>query len=348
MKLQIHPNFKLNSNKFTSISELLDFCESDFPDAFEFLNDWFSKSKYIIVPTSGSTGNPKLIKIKKEFMINSAVATATYFELQEENVTALLCLSPKYIAGKMMLVRALISGWKLDVIAPCSDPLKTNKKYDVTALVPLQVHHSLKDLHKVKLVLVGGGKVSKSLQSKLQNIKTKIFATYGMTETITHIAVKKINHLNGITNYFKVLPNVRIEKDARNCLVIDAPSISDKKVITNDIIKLIDDKHFCWIGRFDNIINTGGVKINPERVEEKLSDSISQRFFIASQQDEVLGNKVILIIESKENFKLDESIIDFLDKFEKPKNIYYIVKFIETKTNKINRKATLALINIST
>jgi O-succinylbenzoic acid--CoA ligase len=246
----------------------------------------------------------------------------------------------------MMLVRAMISGWELDIVEPCSNPLKGDKKYDVTALVPMQVHHSFKDLSKAKLILVGGGKVSKPLQEKLQKVPTRVFSTYGMTETITHIAVKKINHLNGITNYFEVFPDISIEKDDRDCLVINAPNISDKKVITNDIVKVIDSKHFCWIGRYDNIINSGGVKISPESIEEKLSDVIKQRFFIASEKDEVLGEKVILIIERKKNskFKIQDSIFSFLGKYEKPKKVYYVDKFMETKTNKVNRKLTLELV----
>ena len=345
-KITKFKSFQLNGNSFENKGELLKYCKGNYNDAFYFLTDWFDASKHIVVPTSGSTGNPKLIKIKKEFMINSASATAKYFELQEEGVTALLCLSPKYIAGKMMLVRAMISGWELDIVEPCSNPLQSDKKYDVTALVPMQVHHSFKDLSKVKLLLVGGGKVSKSLQEKLQKVTTKIFSTYGMTETITHIAVKKINHLDGITNYFEVFPDITIEKDDRDCLVINAPTISDEKVITNDVVKVIDSKHFCWIGRYDNIINSGGIKISPESIEEKLSDVIKQRFFIASEKDEVLGEKVILIIERKNNskFKIQDSIFSFLGKFQKPKNVYYVDKFLETKTKKVNRKATLELI----
>jgi len=340
-------NFRLNGKQITSKEELLQYTKNELTEVHDFFTEWFDDNNFIMVQTSGSTGKPKNIKVKKEFMVNSALATAKYFELEDDDIHALLSLSPKYIAGKMMLVRAITSGWNIDVVEPCSNPFKTDKIYDVTALVPLQVHHSIKDLHKAKLVLVGGGKVSSPLQKKLQKLNnTKIFSTYGMTETVTHIAVKKLNHVNGITNYFEVLPNIKIQKDDRGCLVIDAPSISDEKVITNDIIKLIDDRHFCWIGRYDNIINSGGVKINPERVEEKLSNQIKKRFFIASQKDEALGQKVILVVEGKQHTKskIDTTIFDFLDRYEKPKHIYYIDKFIETKTGKVNRKACLELV----
>ncbi|MEE9350388.1 MAG: AMP-binding protein [Flavobacteriaceae bacterium] len=340
----IHKNFKLNGQKFSTISDLLAYTNKELPEAHEFFKEWFGSKKFLTVYTSGSTGKPKGIKLKKAFMINSALATARYFELEDEKITALLCMSPKYIAGKMMLVRALISGWHLDVITPTSHPLSGLKKYDFTAMVPLQLHNSLKELHKVNMIIVGGGAVSQPLQKKIMDLKTKIFSTYGMTETVTHIAVKKLNNLNGITNYFEVLPDIKIEKDDRNCLVINAPNLSEEKIITNDIIKLIDDKHFCWIGRFDNIINSGGVKINPERVEQKLEEVIKHRFFVASQKDEALGNKVILIVEDVKKSKIDNSIFKFLDKYEKPKTIFYIDKFIETKTGKIDRKANINLI----
>ncbi len=336
----IHPKFCLNEIPFSNKEELLQYTNENLRDTYFFLKEWFNAKNHVIVHTSGSTGSPKSIKILKEHMINSALATATYFELQEEEITALLCLSPNFIAGKMMLVRALVSGWKLDVIEPISNPLAKNKKYDFTAMVPLQVHHSLKDLHKVKILIVGGGVVSRTLQKKLKGLKTKIYATYGMTETITHIAVKKINHISGITNYFEVLPNIKIEKDKRNCLIIDAPNLSKTKIITNDIVKLIDDKHFCWKGRFDNIINSGGIKIIPEQVEIKLDKSIKQRFFIASEKDAILGQKVILIVEG-ETPKIKNIDFSPLDKYEKPKSVYYLNKFIETKTGKINRKACL-------
>lgn len=337
----IHPNFCLNGIHFSSKDELLLFTKKNLSDTFLFLNEWFDNKKYVIVHTSGSTGKPKPIKILKEHMINSALTTATYFELQDEEISALLCLSPNYIAGKMMLVRALVSGWQLDVVAPTSNPLAANKKYDFTAMVPLQVHRSLNDLHKVKTLIVGGGAVPRALQEKLNGIKTKIYSTYGMTETVTHIAVKKLNNITGITTYFEVLPNIKIEKDNRNCLVIDAPNLSNTKIITNDIIKLIDDKHFCWKGRYDNIINSGGVKIMPEQVEIKLEKTIKQRFFISSKKDTVLGQKVILIIEGSKMKSIDFSP---LDKYEKPKSIFYLDKFTETKSGKVNRNACLELV----
>jgi O-succinylbenzoic acid--CoA ligase len=335
---EIHPKFKLNGIHFNSVNELLVYSENELPDVYEFFSEWFSNKKYLTVHTSGSTGKPKAIKLFKEHMINSALATARYFDLDGDDISALLCMSPKFIAGKMMLVRAIVSGWNMDVIAPTSHPLTSRKMYDFVAMVPLQVYNSLDDIHKVKTVIVGGGAVSSDLQEKLKNVRPKVYSTYGMTETVTHIAVKKLSQLDGITNYYEVLPDITVEKDDRNCLVIHAPNISKDKIVTNDLVKLIDDKHFCWQGRFDNIINSGGVKIIPERVEEKLENSINQRFFISSKKDNALGQKVILIIEGKEIKNIN---YDALDKYEKPKKVFYINRFEETKSGKINRKATI-------
>jgi O-succinylbenzoic acid--CoA ligase len=179
-----------------------------------------------------------MIEIKKEFMINSAKATGGFFDLNE-NTTALMCLNPEYIAGKMMLVRALVLGWELDIVSPSSNPLKNIEKvYDFSAMVPFQVFNSIDNLHKIKKLIVGGGVVSKDLESKLKSLKTEVFATYGMTETVTHIAIKKINSVSSKSEDYVLLENVRITKDNRNCLVIDAPKFSDCVVVTNDIVNI--------------------------------------------------------------------------------------------------------------
>ncbi|MDY7393645.1 AMP-binding protein [Aureibaculum sp. 2210JD6-5] len=350
-----HKNFKLNGKSFNSVQELLTFSEKLSPSFYEFFTDWFDTTLTINVQTSGSTDKPKSIALKKEQMINSAVATGTFFDLSE-NTKALLCLSTDYIAGKMMLVRALTLGWHLDVVEVSSNPLQNiDKIYDFCAMVPMQVHHSLSDLHKIKKLIVGGGAVDNTLLMKLQKLPTEIFATYGMTETITHIAVKRLNKLSlrGDTtkqSVYRTLPNVKISTDSRGCLVIDAPKISDKKIITNDLVEIKSNTEFKWLGRADNVINSGGIKLIPERIEEKLSKIIDQRFFVAGIPDDILGEKLILIIESKKlsitSSEVEESIsrLTELNKYEIPKEIYFIEKFVETETKKIQRQKTLDLI----
>ncbi|MCK5638969.1 MAG: O-succinylbenzoic acid--CoA ligase, partial [Flavobacteriaceae bacterium] len=220
-----------------------------------------------------------------------------------------------------------------------------------TAMVPLQLFNSLKKIKKIKTLIVGGGVVTNNLQSKILDLPTRIFATYGMTETITHIAIKPLNKSAGLTSktdLYQTLPYVNISSDERNCLVIDAPKISEERFITNDIVELIPDDKFKWLGRYDNIINSGGVKLIPEQIEGKLSQIISQRFFVIGIPDEVLGEKLILIIEGcvQNNLKSQISNLKSIDKFDVPKEIYFIDNFVETETKKIQRDKTLDLLKI--
>ncbi|MCH3884739.1 AMP-binding protein [Tenacibaculum aquimarinum] len=337
-KNNFHKNFKLNGKSFTSINELLSFVRINASASYSFLFNWFSSDE-IQVQTSGSTGKPKVIQLKKEFMINSALATGNFFHLPE-NTTALLCLSPDYIAGKMMLVRALTLGWQLDLVAPTSK-VKINKEYDFSAMVSIQVENSIAEINKIKKLIIGGGVVSEELKNKLQKINTAFFATYGMTETITHIAVKKLNNFNNVTSgaveksFYQTLPNVNIYIDSRNCLVIQAPKVSGELVVTNDVVQLVSETQFEWLGRFDNVINSGGIKLHPEKIEEKLSEVIKQRFFVAGISDSTLGEKLILVVEG-DSSSVILSRVKNLSKYETPKEIYFVETFVETETKKSN------------
>lgn len=337
-----HENFQLNGQSFANTEEIITFSKTISDEVYQFLKSWFSNDKNITVQTSGSTGMPKQILLPKKFVINSAKATGVFFSLPK-NTTALLCLPTTYIAGKLMLIRAITLGWQLDVIKSTSNPLEKNDKlYDFAAMVPLQLQNSLSKINVIKKLIVGGGVVSKELESKIQVVSTAIFATYGMTETITHIAVKKLNKIDLQPNFYKILPNVTIYKDHRNCLVIKAPKVSKALVFTNDVVNLISDTEFEWLGRFDNVINSGGVKLHPEKIEEKLSKIIDTRFFVTGIFDKVLGEKLILIIEGnlrEINFK-NTSLL----KFEIPKETYFLEHFVETETKKIQRKKTLDLL----
>ncbi len=352
---KIHPQFCLNNHQFKTIDEWILFAKTINKEVSEFLINWFDESKYIALKTSGSTGIPKEIQLKKEYMMNSALATGAYFKLFE-NTTALLCMSPSFIAGKMMLVRAMVLGWKLDVVEPTSNPLKNSyKSYDFCAMVPLQMSASLNELHKIKILIIGGGAVSSSLKNEIQKLTTQVYATYGMTETVTHIALQKLNNFKNVIasetkqSIYQTLPNIFISVDNRGCLVIEAPLIADKKIITNDLVEVLSPNSFQWLGRIDNVINSGGMKLYPEQIEEKLTAIIKNRFFVAAESDELLGEKVVLVMESeriedKNLQKLKDKMKVLLSPFEMPKAIYFIPKFIETATKKIQRSKTLDLI----
>jgi len=351
--IKFHTNFVLNGKSFENVQDLLTFSKTISEEMFLFLKTWFDLNDFIAVNTSGSTGKPTSIQLKKEHMINSAVATGNYFDLSEKT-KALLCLSPNYIAGKMMLVRALILGWHLDVVGTNSHPLEDiDSYYDFCAMVPLQLSNSLKKIDHINKLIVGGAMVSNELIEKLQGISTSVYATYGMTETITHIAIKQLNHFQNVTLSaverfsFKTLPNINISTDSRGCLIIDAPKVSDKQIITNDIVKLISDTEFEWLGRYDTIINSGGVKLIPEQIEKKLTTIIDKRFFVAGVPDEVLGEKLVLVVEGENsgNVILNKvKNLNSLNKFEAPKEIFFIKKFVETNTKKIQRQLTLNLV----
>lgn len=302
----------------------------------EFLLDWFDDKDYIEMRTSGTTGLPKLVRLEKQAMIQSALATGDFFELEPGN-KALLCLPVKFIAGKMMLVRSLILGLELDIVEPTTQPLALNiKSYDFVAMVPLQVQNSIEALKNVKKLIVGGAKMDASLEEKVLPLtKTEVYETYGMTETITHIAARKVGE-----NVFSILPNVKIAQDDRGCLVITVPSISEDAIITNDLVEIIRENQFIFLGRIDNVVNSGGIKLIPEQIEAKLINKINNRFFVTGVPDTTLGEKLILVIEGEKQ-EFENNFFDVLDKYEKPKEIVFVPKFKENENGKLLRKPSL-------
>ncbi|MGB1211656.1 MAG: AMP-binding protein [Lacinutrix venerupis] len=352
---KIHSNFKFNGKKYTSnelkeLSETLINSDKEFKNHIgNFLKDWLNDKESINLKTSGSTGKPKTITFSKQRMINSAFATKSYFKLQPGD-KALLCLPAHYIAGKMMLVRAMLTGLELDCIEP-KIKLKINqsKTYHFSAMVPLQLKANLDIVSNIKTLIIGGAKVSENLIFKIQDLKTTIFETYGMTETVSHIAVKQLNNfLPNISQSkaFKALPSITLTTTNNNCLIINAPLLSDSEIVTNDVVKLHSNKTFEWLGRADNIINSGGVKVFPEQVENKLSNKINRRFFIASEKDDILGERVIIVVEGEE-IVFKDTMFNDLENYSKPKKIYFITKFLETSSGKIQRKKTLQLLKSS-
>ena len=346
--IYVHPKFKLNGlpYRFDDLYELaLDFEKSQAFHEIEigkFLIEWLNNNNYISVPTSGSTGVPKKINILKAHTVNSAIATGTFFELPSET-RALLCLPASYIAGKMMLVRAIILGWDLYIKAPEKDAItKYDRDYDFVAMVPYQVHYSLKSLNKIKKLIIGGGAISVDLNDQLQHVDTEVFATYGMTETITHIAVRRINGL-AKSDYYNALPNVKFSLDKRDCLVIEASEVSDDKVVTNDLVKIISPSSFQYLGRIDNVVNSGGVKLFPEQIEAKLAKFIDVQFIIASEKNQTLGEQLILILEedSSELIPDIKTAFSTLSNYERPKKVYSFSKFPFTETGKIKRSELL-------
>lgn len=307
-----------------------------------FLQEWLNDEPFVVGYTSGSTGTPKRIELLKKDMMASAKVTNDFFGLNQ-NSNLLLCLSTTYIAGKMMVVRAICAQANLIVVKPSSHPFQNTRiPIDLAAVVPMQLLDVLPDqLTSVKALLIGGAPISDVLGNEIKRLPSACYATYGMTETVSHIALRKLNG-RGASDSFFALGDVRFDTDDRNCLKIMAPHLSEQVFITNDLVNLLDCWHFQWLGRFDNIINSGGIKISPEQIEAKLSSYIQNRFFITSEPDLRLGEKIILIIEGEDwhTQELDllcRHIDQVLEKYEHPKNIYFKKNFIETYSGKIVR-----------
>jgi o-succinylbenzoate---CoA ligase len=324
-----------------------------------FCKDWLNNRPSFQIHTSGSTGKPKLISISREQMVTSAQMTGAALGLNKKD-HALICLNTDYIAGMMMLVRGFELKLKITIVPPASNPLKnfpSNSCFDFAAFVPFQLQTILKDspesisiLNKMKAIIVGGGPVNPELENNIQLINTPVYLTYGMTETVSHIALRRLNG-QGKSDLFSCLEGVKIRLDKRNCLEINAAVTNNKWLTTNDRAELIAENKFKWIGRIDNIINSGGIKIQIEALEatiEKIfsSESIERRFFISSLPHSELGESIALILEGKKSEEEGNVILEklksALKKFEIPKTIQFVEHFKMTGTEKIDRKGTLS------
>ena len=335
-------------------------------DTLTFCREWLTGKNSFLLHTSGSTGKPKTITISRAQMQASARMTAGALGL-EKNDNALVCLNTAYIAGKMMLVRGFEVGMTLTIITPQANPLagfSDDTHFHFTALVPMQLKAILHEtpeklaiLQKMKAIIVGGSPVDKTLENDLQVIQAPVYSTYGMTETVSHIALRRLNGAEASEDY-KVLKGVDIGTDARGCLTIQGEVTGHQKMITNDIVTMVGARRFLWLGRFDNVINTGGVKVHPEKVEaiiEKLflKMHLQRQFFVGGLPDAYLGESVTLIIEGK---KLDEntentllaSLSEELPPYTKPRSVYYLSEFCLTPTQKIARKANLEVLRKQT
>ncbi|WP_421919958.1 AMP-binding protein [Marinifilum sp.] len=350
------------NGKYYNEKELLTYCRNRIAnstnewekDYCKFILEWLDDTDHVKAKTSGSTSVPKKINLSKQKMRNSAKLTGEFFNFKVDQ-TALFCLSSNYIAGKMMIVRAF--EWQLNLIpvAPDGHPLKTlDFDIDFAAMIPLQVKNSLNlkcGLQQVRKLLIGGGAVDQSLENKLQEVSCKCFIGYGMTETVSHVAIRALNGPDKSTNY-KAMGDALFSVDHRSCLQINAPAILSKSLATNDVVDLKEANQFEWQGRFDNVINSGGIKLFPEQIERKLENAIDQDFFIAGIPDQHLGEKVVLLIESKKadaNLKQEifQKVKSLLNKYEQAREIFYVSDFKRTQTGKIQREATLSALSLS-
>lgn len=321
----------------------------------EFCYQWLNGQQEFTIHTSGSTGKPKAISIRRQQMIASARMTGNALDLQMGD-HALVCLNTAFIAGKMMLVRGFELGLRMTVVEPSANPFSTtaSENFEFMAVVPLQLQTILDSpqkeiLDRMKAVIVGGAPVSYALEQEIQALDVPIYATYGMTETVSHIALKLLNTSNKNT-YFQAFPEVKLSLDDRGCLCIQSALTYNEKIVTNDLVAFHSAHEFEWIGRADFVINSGGVKLQTERIEEAIARILFQlnesaRFFVSGLPDERLGQAVTLIIEQKkENFpvgRFQNELKKSLTKYEKPKQLHFVDHFEETGTGKVSRINTL-------
>ncbi|NNE13339.1 MAG: AMP-binding protein [Saprospiraceae bacterium] len=339
----------------TDYKQLLDYTD-DYPvcdHIVSFLNQWYDSSVLTYdFYTSGSTGSPKLIQHSREAMIASAKLTENAFNYVKGDY-ALLCLPVNFVAGKMMIVRAIVSSLNLIISKVKTNPFEGvlyEGKIDFAPMTPMQFElakdHAFELLNAVRVVLLGGAPVSNKLKEETQIFDSNIFLGYGMTETLTHVALMKLNGYDR-QKYFYGLENISFNKDEHDCLIIEAQHLPNK-ILTNDIVALFNESNFKWMGRRDNVINTGGVKVNSDELERELSRHLKENFFISSIKDDVLGSKIVIVLEgSVPSDKVNELnvIFDQLKlKNSKPRKVYGLENFIYTKTGKLDKIAMMKLI----
>ena len=336
------------SRPLPTLEELPEFAQ----EAFLVCKDWRDGKDSFVQATSGSTGTPKLQEITRQQMEASASATGAFFGVDSE-FKLLCCLNPAYIAGKMMLVRALVWDCPITLVEPSANPLLgLEEQFSFVALVPLQVEAGLSEeksrklLQSIPQVLIGGAALPHKIQQELVQQGIRAWQSFGMTETVSHIALAPIGTGELI---FQTLPGVEIGVSENQCLWIQSTMSGSAKIQTNDSIELRSKNSFVWLGRADFVVNSGGIKLFPEQLEKKISALMSNSYpgvpyFFYGEADERLGQRLVLYVEGEQSALtlevLEEELKKFLDKFEIPKQIYLLPRFKYTPSGKINRPET--------
>ncbi len=313
-------------------------------EIFYFIIDWLSDSDIIKVNTSGSTGTPKTISLLKEHVKASAEATNQFFDLKKGD-NALLCLPVKYIAGKLMIIRAILGRYNLYCIEPSLSPWFEEAAIDFAAMTPAQVSSLLKSkegrglLNAIDTLIVGGDKIPSALEKKLQEVKTKVWHTYGMTETITHVALRGVNGDKASLSYTPMKGVSITQQDGR--VVIDAAHLGVHNLVTNDLAVFNTDGSFKVLGRIDNVVVSGGIKLFPEIIEKKLEGVCVKPFYFSGKADEAFSTKLIMYVESSVAINVDNLLQKIklkVEKFEVPKEIIIQKQFKRTVSGKIIRE----------
>lgn len=311
-----------------------------------FLLNWKSNSHTIQHQSSGSTGTPKTIEVTKQAMIVSAQRTNQFFKLNS-NSTYLLAIPAKFIGGRMLLLRAYLNNAQVLACEPSLNPLlhiPNDIKIDFAAFTPAQLYEIVHNpvtknrLMNIRISIIGGAPLSSELQNMVSHMPIEVYETYGMTETLSHIALRKA----GTSHFIPVSKDIRLSVNEENCLIISDPElIGNQPIKTNDVVELNENQEFIWKGRADFVINSGGLKIHPEEIEKKLAEipELSNRtFYLIGQKDELFGQIVVLKVEGPQIEDLDQKIKEKIEKNKCPKKIQFVPKLERTENGKILRK----------
>jgi O-succinylbenzoic acid--CoA ligase len=305
----------------------------------DYLAEWHNDSDTVLVHTSGSTGSPKPLLVEKRRMEASARITCQFLGLKEGD-TALLCLPLDYIAGKMMVVRAITCGLRLVDVPPSGHPLSLLPDTDLTfaAMVPLQVFNSLqvpeerKRLMAIRHLIIGGGAVDETLSRELSEFPNAVWSTYGMTETLSHIALRRLNG-DEASEWYTPFASVSVSQSANGCLVIDAPQVSSERLITRDVAEVRPDGRFRILGRIDNVACSGGLKIQMEEVERMLKPHLRGAFLVTKRHDKRLGEALTLLTE-EDPVSMEEICRRVLPKHWQPRYYMQVKHIPMTETGK--------------
>ena len=312
-----------------------------------FIDEWNNDSAYVEVKTSGSTGEPKRMLVEKRRMLNSARITCDFLGLKPGD-TALLCMSTDYIAGKMMVVRSIERRLKLIEVPPSGHPLDNgpwsmvNGQLSFAAMVPMQVYNSLQvpaekeRLMAIRHLIIGGGAIDEAMEAELRSFPNAVWSTYGMTETLSHIALRRISGPEA-SEWYTPFPTVKLSTNDEGCLVIDAPEVCAQTLVTNDIVELKPDARFRIRGRKDNVICSGGIKIQIEEVEQALKKYVRVPYIISKRKDPKFGEIVVLLTEG-DTAQVQTICQQVLPKYHQPKLYLKIDKIPLTETGKPARK----------
>lgn len=315
----------------------------------EFLADWHSPLPTLLVHTSGSTGKPKPMLVEKSRMAASARMTCRFLGLREGD-TALLCMPLDFIAGKMVVVRSLVCGLRLVDVPPCGHPLRQLSGPPVfAAMVPMQVYNSLQTeeerrlLRGIRNLIIGGGAVSAEMAAELKDFPNAVWSTYGMTETLSHIALRRLSGPEA-SQWYEPFGSVEVSANSEGCLVINAPEVCASTLVTNDIVEFATDgRRFRVRGRKDNVVCSGGIKMQIEEMETRLQPFMPVPFMLTKRPDPKFGETVVLLHEGGSAEEVKELCLRHLTKYEQPRAIIAVDRLPLTATGKPARAEAMRI-----